>query len=60
MIHTSSMRLTGPLSLIVSLAVFPSICAASAQPEQLGDPLPETIQKGDLVVGEVEVHRVAL
>ncbi|HCQ98379.1 MAG TPA: sugar dehydrogenase [Acidobacteria bacterium] len=58
MIHTSSMRLTGPLSLIVSLAVFPLICAASSQPQQLGDPLPETIQKGDLVVGTEEFVRV--
>ncbi len=58
MIHTSSMRLTGPLSLVASLAVLPSICAAGPQSERLGDPLPETIRKGDLVIGVEEFVRV--
>ncbi len=57
MIHTFRMRLTGPLSLVAFLAALPSVCAAGTQSEQLGDPLPETIRKGDLVIGVEEFVR---
>ena len=52
------MRLTGPLSLVTSLAVLPSICMAGTQSEQLENPIPETIRKSDLVVGVEEFVRV--
>ena len=58
MIHTSRMRLTRPLALLATLSVLPGMCAASIQSEQLEDPIPEKIRKGDLVVGTEEFIRV--
>ena len=52
------MRLTGSLGLVASLAVLPSICMAGTQSEELENPIPETIRKGDLVVGVEEFVRV--
>ena len=57
MIHTARMRQKGPLSLVASLAVLPSVWAAGTQSERLEDPIPETIQKGNLVVGAEEFVR---
>ena len=56
--RTSRIRLTGLFSLVVCLAVLPSICAAGAQSARLEDPIPEAIRKGDLVVGAEEFVRV--
>ena len=58
MIHTARMRQKGPLSLVASLAVLPSVWAAGTQSERLEDPIPETIQKGNLVVGAEKFVRV--
>ena len=56
--RTSCIRLTGLFSLVVCLAILPSICAAGAQSARLEDPIPEAIRKGDLVVGAEEFIRV--
>ena len=51
------MRSAGTLSLVALLTVLPAICAAGAQ-EPLTDPIPQKIQKGDLVVGVEDFVRV--
>ena len=57
-VHTSRMHLTRRLTLAGILIALPSICAAGGQTEPLADPIPATIQKGDLVVGAEEFVRV--
>ena len=52
------MRLAGSLSLAATLAVLPSMSAAGGQLQPLSDPIPETIQKGDLVVGAEDFVRL--
>ena len=56
-LHTLGMRPTGPLSLVATLAVLLTTEAAGAQSERLVDPIPEKIQKGDLVVATEELVR---
>ena len=51
------MRVTRPLSLPAALFVLPAMCLAGTQ-EPLEDPIPETIQKGDPIVGTEEFVRV--
>ena len=51
------MRLAASSALSV-LFVLSSMTLAGAQPEPLEDPIPETIQKGDLVVGAEEFVRL--
>ena len=57
-VHTSRMHLTRRLTLAGILIALPSICAAGGQTEPLADPIPATIEKGDLVVGAEEFVRV--
>jgi glucose/arabinose dehydrogenase len=52
------MRFSGSLGLAATLFVLPAMCLAGTQPQQLEDPIPETIQKGDLVLGTEEFVRV--
>jgi glucose/arabinose dehydrogenase len=51
------MRCAGPLGLVAALAMLPSMNAAGAQPQALDDPIPEKIQKGELVVRAEEFVR---
>ena len=57
-VHTSRMHLTRRLTLAGILIALPSLGAAGGQTEPLADPIPATIQKGDLVVGAEEFVRV--
>ena len=57
-VRTSRMHLTRRFTLVGILIAFPSICAAGGQTEPLADPIPATIQKGDLVLGAEEFVRV--
>ena len=50
MIHTYLMRVIVISSFVVSLVVFQLGAVARGQSERLEDPIPETIQKGELVV----------
>ena len=50
------MRFTRRLTLAATLTVLPTICAAGTQ-EPVEDPIPETIQKGHVVVGTEEFVR---
>ena len=58
MIHTYSMRLIGMSSFVVSLVIFQSGVAIGGQSERLENPIRETIEKGELVVGVDEFVRV--
>ena len=51
------MHLTGPLSVAVAMALLPTLYAFGSQSEPLQDPIPEKIEKGDLVVGAEEFVR---
>ena len=57
-VHTPPMRRTAPFYIVVTLAVLPAISMAASQSERLDDPIPETIQKGDIVVAADEFVRV--
>ena len=54
----SRMDLTRVRSLVVSLTVVPALSVAGGQLDPLLDPIPEKIQKGDLVVAAEEFVRV--
>ena len=51
------MPLRGSLRLAAALAVLPAIHVVGLQLEPLSDPIPEKIQKGDLVVGAADFLR---
>ena len=51
------MHLAGPLSVAVAMALLPTLYAFGSQSEPLQDPIPEKIEKGDLVVGAEEFVR---
>ena len=57
-VHTAPMRLTVLLRVVVTLAVFPAASTAAPQSGRLADPIPEKIQKGDVVVAADEFIRV--
>jgi len=52
------MRFIRPFTVAATVAVLSTAHAASAQPEPLQDPIPESIQKGDLAVGVEEFVRL--
>lgn len=52
------MRRANTILLAAALACFPSLCAAQASVGALADPIPEKIQKGDIVVAATEFVRL--